>query len=322
MRFTVIAALASTTAGYSLGAHPCAGAHPCTIAARRPQRTSIVLADEGKGLDLSGIPIRSVIIGLLTVQSVYGLVTNDLPSFNTDTPDLFATVLDGAFLGWGVTILLGQTGVLKSEDSAGSSALAGTTIGCNVNVGREPSTWMPNEWAASGARLSLPTEMTFLEEELDLGVPGEESLGGRYARKLSCEGGSFVGPKGIVDVKANGGGWIARPTNRRPGEYLLRFFVDFPEEAARNDVTLPAGRVFFSSACWDPTGLSEADAAALQAEIDAVDGRGDAGIIATPSGVQLLDAGGLTIKRNDWRNGWGAFGDVMLILGRYKLSNK
>ena len=99
-----------------------------------------------------------------------------------------------------------------------------------------------------------------------------------------------------------------------------RFFVDFPEEAARNDVTLPAGRVFFSSACWDPTGLSEADASALQAEIDAVDGRGDAGILATPSGVQLLDAGGLTIKRNDWRNGWGAFGDVMLILGRYSLT--
>ena len=94
MRFPLLAAIAATTAGYSIGVHPVAA---------RPPRTSIVLADEGKGLSLPSLPIRSVIIGLLTVQSVYGLVTHDLPSFSTDTPDLFATVLDGAFLGWGVT---------------------------------------------------------------------------------------------------------------------------------------------------------------------------------------------------------------------------
>ena len=203
---------------------------------------------------MPSLPIRSVIIGLLTVQSGFGLATHDLPSFSTDAPDLFATVLDGAFLGWGVTILIGQTGALKSEAAAGSSALAGTTVACNVNVGREPSTWMPADWAA-GSGCLCQTEVTFLDEELDLGVPGEESLGGRYARKLSCSGGSFVGPKGVVDVKAEGGGWIARPTNRRPGEYLLRFFVDFPEEAARNDVTLPAGcGGRGSSACWEGRG--------------------------------------------------------------------
>ena len=152
------------------------------------------------------------------MQSVFGLATHDLPSFSTETPDLFATVLDGAFLGWGATILLGQTGAFKSSETAGSAALAGTTVGVNVNVGREPSTWMPAEWAASGARLSLPTSVTFLEEELDLGVPGEESLGGRYARKLVCEGGAFVGPKGVVNVKADGGGWIARHSSRCDGD--------------------------------------------------------------------------------------------------------
>ena len=30
--------------------------------------------------------------------------------------------------------------------------------------------------------------------------------------------------------------------------------------------------------------------------------------------------GGLTIKRNDWRNGFGALGDVFLILGRFNLA--
>ena len=138
MRLTLLAAIAATTAGYSLGAHPVAA---------RAQRTSIVL-DEGKGLSLPSLPIRSVIIGLLTVQSFLGLATHDLPSFSTDTPDLFATVLDGAFLGWGVTILIGQTGALKSE-AAAARCTGRHDVGCNVNVGREPSTWMPADWAAS-----------------------------------------------------------------------------------------------------------------------------------------------------------------------------
>ena len=137
----LLAAIAATTAGYSLGAHPVAA---------RAQRTSIVLADEGKGLSLPSLPIRSVIIGLLTVQSVRGLVTHDLPSFSTDAPDLFATVLDGAFLGWGVTILIGQTGALKSEAAAGrarwparrsaatSTSAASLRRGCQP-IGRRPA---------------------------------------------------------------------------------------------------------------------------------------------------------------------------------------
>ena len=50
---------------------------------------------------------------------LFGLATHDLPSLRGHA-DLFATVLDGAFLGWGVTILIGQTGALKSEAAAGS----------------------------------------------------------------------------------------------------------------------------------------------------------------------------------------------------------
>ena len=37
--------------------------------------------------------------------------------------------------------------------------------------------------------------------------------------------------------------------------------------------------------------------------------------------VQLINQGGLTIKGNGPRNLWGAFGDVMLILGRFSLSS-
>ena len=37
-------------------------------------------------------------------------------------------------------------------------------------------------------------------------------------------------------------------------------------------------------------------------------------------GVQVVQNGGLTIKRNDIRNGFGALGDVFLILGRFNLA--
>ena len=81
-------------------------------------------------------------------------------------------------------------------------------------------------------------------------------------------------------------------------------------------MTLPAGRVFFSCAMWDskdalPEGIGDG-------ALDLPDGQ-TAGVLEGPGGVQLLDKGGLSIKRNDWRNLWGSLGDVMLILGRSHL---
>ena len=47
------------------------------------------------------------------------------------------------------------------------------------------------------------------------GFPGEEALnpgGGRYGKKVYCEGGSFVSAAGEVKVKANGGAWSTEPS--------------------------------------------------------------------------------------------------------------
>ena len=57
---------------------------------------------------------------------------------------------------------------------------------------------------------------------------------------------------------AAGGAWSAQEP-QQCGQRLLRFFVDFPQDARRNDVTLPAGRLFFSSACWDATEMASAE---------------------------------------------------------------
>ena len=39
--------------------------------------------------------------------------------------------------------------------------MAGTSWRLSLNVGREPGTWMPKEWAASGARLAMPIDVHF-----------------------------------------------------------------------------------------------------------------------------------------------------------------
>ena len=136
-----------------------------------------------------------------------------------------------------------------------AAALTLNAFSCRVtlNIGREPGTWMPDDWAASGARMSLPLDVTFSDEPVECtepnflqnrdvklpSLPGE----GSSTSRLQCSGGSFVGAQGEVVVKADGGAWSAQPTGQC-GEHLLRFYLDFPEGAARNDVSLPARQLY------------------------------------------------------------------------------
>ena len=123
---------------------------------------------------------------------------------------------------------------------------------------------MPEEWAASGARLSLPLELTFTDEPVKaqwlqpLFDPDEPSLGQDTKKLRVRKTGSFVGPHGLVTVDVLGGAWCAQPTGRC-GEARLNFYLDFPEGCSRNDVSIPAGRVYFRTACWDSKELGGAE---------------------------------------------------------------
>lgn len=166
------------------------------------------------------------------------------------------------------------------SDAWTDTKLQGSTWRLTLDVGRLQNTRMPAEWAASGARLSLPIEVTFGDKP----VPGGEM---RWdvdepaccpAKQLQATAGSFVGKDGEESVAVRAGGWLAEPADRC-GMRVLRAYLDFPDGAARNDAVLPAGRVFFRAACWDGDALSAtiAEAKAVKAKLDAALGRPSAG---------------------------------------------
>ena len=148
---------------------------------------------------------------------------------------------------------------------------------------------------------------------------GEEGLGGRYCRRLKVLNDdkskiSFVGPQGQVDVEVDDGGWATLPILNQKldnGERKLRFFLDFPYGAQRNDVTIPKGRVYFSSACIPSSPTTAGDN----------NNNNLSSLIQAPSGDSIFKEGGITIKRNGGiLNLWGAAGDINLILGRYSVT--
>ena len=155
----------------------------------------LCMSDGSKKAPFGGLPIRSVLVGLIGLQSAYGL-TLDIPRLGGENADYVGTLIDAGFFSYCTAQLATQAGVLKLQDDAAIAPLGGVRCNVALSVGREPGTWMPKEWAASGGRLSLPLSVSFTDEPVDLGFPGEEPLGGRRARKLECEGGSFVGPQG------------------------------------------------------------------------------------------------------------------------------
>ena len=142
---------------------------------------------------------------------------------------------------------------------------------CTLNVGREKGTWMPDDWAASGARLSLPLILHFTDEPTRV---NDNALGrGGVVKRLQVvnSGGTFIGKAGEEFVECVGGAWVATPRDVC-GESIVRFFIDFPGGATRNDVSIPAGRVIFSTSCWDGAEMAaaSADAAKLEQELEEI----------------------------------------------------
>ena len=98
-----------------------------------------------------------------------------------------------------------------------------------MNIGREPETQMPTEWASSGCRLPVVVECDFRREK---DGTGKET---NVVSPLSGEI-RFTGPEGEVVKSVQSGEWSLL------NERELSFTLVFPEELVRRDVRL-AGTV-------------------------------------------------------------------------------
>lgn len=148
------------------------------------------------------------------------------------------------------------TTALSASRTAPLRRIATTQAELLVSVGRIPGTAMPPEWAASGARLGFALEVEFTDELAPYDLAREHALGGDAlmgSALLSVEAlnePTFVSSDGAQTVTVGDGAYGCRRQDVESGQCALRFFLDFPEGAKRNDVELPAERVYFLTSCW------------------------------------------------------------------------
>ena len=129
-----------------------------------------------------------------------------------------------------------------------------------VEVGRIPGTAMPSEWAASGAKLGFTLEVGFTDNAEQITremLAGDALMGNKPQTVIPLKQPSFVSVSGseLIDVKP--GAYGCQMQDRDSQQYALRFYLDFPNGARRNDVELPADRIYFLSRCWLPSSNDE-----------------------------------------------------------------
>mmetsp|Transcript_23866 Transcript_23866/g.50609 ORF Transcript_23866/g.50609 Transcript_23866/m.50609 type:complete len:326 (-) Transcript_23866:208-1185(-) len=140
-----------------------------------------------------------------------------------------------------------------------------------MTVGRTPDTAMPPEWAASGAKLGLPLQVQFSPQAQDnaesiLSQEPPETLLATAPDSPNftvtpLKEPSFVSLKGVETVEVTEGRMACSLSSATMMQYSFRFFLDFPKGAVKNDVSLPAERIYFMTACWnkDDTILQQAN---------------------------------------------------------------
>jgi hypothetical protein len=129
-----------------------------------------------------------------------------------------------------------------------------------VEVGRIPGTAMPPEWASSGAKLGFRLEVGFTdnaEQSTKEKLGGDAMMGTRTQTILPLNEPSFISVSGSEFIDVKPGAYGCQIQDRDSEQYALRWHLDFPNGARRNDVELPAERIYFLSRCWLPSSTDE-----------------------------------------------------------------
>ena len=142
---------------------------------------------------------------------------------------------------WALLVTALATGTTSRTSNTSPWSPAAWRI--QLDIGREVGTTMPEEWAASGARLGLSVDVLVESETTTTG--GRDFMGGTKCSLLSIlKDPTFVTTNGEETVRlADTGGW--KIATRRAGKAgdasVVRFWLDFIDSATRNDVRLDAG---------------------------------------------------------------------------------
>jgi hypothetical protein len=129
----------------------------------------------------------------------------------------------------------------------------------DLNIGREDGTWMPEEWAESGARLSFSVDALIESEYCSMRDDEMDFMGPNALRLNVLEDPSFISSEGEEFIAMpEEGAWKLRLPKRKGAAGTLRFWMDTeaaPElgdmvAARRNDVILPAERLYCMAKCW------------------------------------------------------------------------
>ncbi|KAL9189073.1 hypothetical protein ACHAXT_011563, partial [Thalassiosira profunda] len=110
-----------------------------------------------------------------------------------------------------------------------------------VSVGRIPGTAMPPEWAASGAKLGFNLEVEFTNEPADYEMTkerllkGDAMMGSVLLSVVPLNDPTFVSNEGTQTIDVQPGAYGCQIQDLGSRQYALRFFLDFPEGASRND---------------------------------------------------------------------------------------
>lgn len=117
---------------------------------------------------------------------------------------------------------------------------------------------MPPEWGESGARLMFPLEI-LIESDRNTLDEEKDFMGGGSSRVEVLEDPIFVSSKGeeVIYFEESGAWKIGARRGKIGDASKLRFWVDLDKDtefkgvaATRNDVTLPAERLYFVANCW------------------------------------------------------------------------
>eukprot|EP00747_Dinoflagellata_sp_TGD_P170465 gnl/TRDRNA2_/TRDRNA2_202087_c0_seq1.p1 gnl/TRDRNA2_/TRDRNA2_202087_c0~~gnl/TRDRNA2_/TRDRNA2_202087_c0_seq1.p1 ORF type:complete len:407 (-),score=47.71 gnl/TRDRNA2_/TRDRNA2_202087_c0_seq1:33-1253(-) len=152
-----------------------------------------------------------------------------------------------SWIGYKAKFQRQTTTVMSALGPSADYAMVGSKWRIILDVGLEEGTWIASlfgsDWGASGARLLLPVDVEFVRES-----DGSQSL--RPLRSAK-----FVSMQGEQTVRVEPGVWKFTSTDSR--RFNLLFDLAFPDGAVKNDVALPADRVYFGLYAWDGTQLEQ-----------------------------------------------------------------